>query len=61
MKMIDTLVRAHLAAQPDQEETAALWVKLWAAYENGGEAETEALLTALLTSSSEAAATEEGS
>ncbi len=56
MKTVETLVRAKLEGELGQEESVALWMRLWAAHEKGGDSGAEALLASLLMSSGHASA-----
>jgi hypothetical protein len=57
MKAIETVVRAKLDAQVGQEAAAALWERLWSAYEAGGVEGAQSFIEGLL----ELSATDGGS
>ena len=56
---LEKTVAAKLAAQRGQEEAAALWKKLWSAYEKGGVEEAQAFLGDLLDDPDDEAARED--
>ncbi len=49
MTSLQEAVSARLAAQPGQEEAAALWKELWAAFETGGAEGAQECLSELMT------------
>ena len=49
MTSLDKAVAARLAAQVGQEEASALWEKLWAAFQAGGEDGAAECISALIT------------